>query len=139
MYTVHCFVISVCFCIKISILHKILHGCDILLHWLCFPGHNYSSAYILCIYIYVNCIEARVIIYGIVIVGLSAHQAWPPGCCLKFVGGTRMSEYDRVMVDALPPSTATEVIVVLTSPADLGSYRGEWRMSTISGFYFGGM
>lgn len=66
-----------------------------------------------------------------------AHQAWPPGCCLKFVGGTRMSEYDRVMVDALPPSTATEVIVVLTSPADLGSYRGEWRMSTISGFYFG--
>jgi len=49
-----------------------------------------------------------------------------------------MTVRDRLMVDAVEPSSATEVTLELTSPAEPGSYRGEWRMSTITGTFFGG-
>lgn len=65
------------------------------------------------------------------------HQAWPPGCCLRFIGGSQMTTRDRVMVDALEPSSATEVTLELNSPEEVGSYKGEWRMSTITGTFFG--
>ncbi|XP_071100197.1 protein ILRUN-like [Haliotis cracherodii] len=64
-------------------------------------------------------------------------EAWPPGCSLKFCSGDNLSITDRAMVETLQPGQMTDISIEMTSPAQKGTYHGQWRMHTPTGVGFG--
>ena len=69
---------------------------------------------------------------------LPGEECWPPGCCLRFVGGEQFGHRDRIMSEALQPGQVTDISVEMVSPVSTGIYEGQWRMSTTTGLFFGG-
>lgn len=66
-------------------------------------------------------------------------EAWPPGVCLKYVGGDQFGHVNMVMVRSLEPQEVADVSVQMCSPSTAGMYQGQWRMCTATGLYYGGM
>ena len=67
------------------------------------------------------------------------REAWPTGCCLKFMEGNRLSSVERVLLPCLGPENVTNVLLNVTSPAEPGVYRALWHLSTFAGTTFGGL
>ena len=68
----------------------------------------------------------------------SGPQSWPPGCCLRYLQGEKMSLTEFIIVEALDSGGSTEVSVQMTSPMLTGIYQSQWRMQTATGLFFGG-
>uniref|UniRef100_A0A8C7U897 Protein ILRUN n=1 Tax=Oncorhynchus mykiss TaxID=8022 RepID=A0A8C7U897_ONCMY len=66
-------------------------------------------------------------------------ESWPPGVCLKYVGGDQFGHVNMVMVRSLDPQEMADVSVQMRSPAAPGMYQGQWRMSTATGLFYGDM
>ncbi|KAF3697130.1 putative protein C6orf106 -like protein [Channa argus] len=64
-------------------------------------------------------------------------ESWPPGVCLKYVGGDQFGHINMVMVQSLDPQEMADVSVQMHSPVSPGMYQGQWRMSTATGLYYG--
>ncbi|XP_053881425.1 protein ILRUN isoform X2 [Malaclemys terrapin pileata] len=64
-------------------------------------------------------------------------EAWPPGVCLKYVGGDQFGHVNMVMVRSLEPQEISDVSVQMCSPSTAGMYQGQWRMCTATGLYYG--
>ncbi|GAB5571425.1 protein ILRUN isoform X1 [Prionailurus iriomotensis] len=64
-------------------------------------------------------------------------EAWPPGVCLKYVGGDQFGHVNMVMVRSLEPQEIADVSVQMCSPSRAGMYQGQWRMCTATGLYYG--
>ena len=69
---------------------------------------------------------------------LSGAESWPPGVCLKYVGGDQFGHVNMVMVRSLDPQEMADVSVQMQSPVSPGMYQGQWRMCTATGLYYGG-
>lgn len=69
---------------------------------------------------------------------LPGAESWPPGVCLKYVGGDQFGHVNMVMVRSLDPQEMTDVSVQMQSPVSPGMYQGQWRMCTATGLYYGG-
>jgi len=67
----------------------------------------------------------------------AGEESWPPGCCLKFTHGDRMTAQDQMILEVLSPHEAMDISVEMVSPEKPGIYQGQWRMCTAAGFYFG--
>ncbi|KAF5929622.1 hypothetical protein HPG69_002343 [Diceros bicornis minor] len=67
----------------------------------------------------------------------SGTEAWPPGVCLKYVGGDQFGHVNMVMVRSLEPQEIADVSVQMCSPSRAGMYQGQWRMCTATGLYYG--
>ncbi|XP_074092615.1 protein ILRUN isoform X3 [Macrotis lagotis] len=67
----------------------------------------------------------------------SGAEAWPPGVCLKYVGGDQFGHVNMVMVRSLEPQEIADVSVQMCSPSIAGMYQGQWRMCTATGLYYG--
>lgn len=65
-------------------------------------------------------------------------ESWPPGVCLKYVGGDQFGHVNMVMVRSLDPQEMADVSVQMQSPVSPGMYQGQWRMCTATGLYYGG-
>ncbi|XP_034447929.1 protein ILRUN-like [Hippoglossus hippoglossus] len=64
-------------------------------------------------------------------------ESWPPGVCLKYVGGDQFGHVNMVMVRSLDPQEMTDVSVQMQSPVSPGMFQGQWRMCSATGLYFG--
>uniref|UniRef100_A0A3B3RH30 Protein ILRUN n=1 Tax=Paramormyrops kingsleyae TaxID=1676925 RepID=A0A3B3RH30_9TELE len=64
-------------------------------------------------------------------------DAWPPGVCLKYVGGDQFGHVNMVTVRSLEPQEISDVSVQMHSPASSGMYQGQWRMCTATGLFYG--
>ncbi|XP_063064684.1 protein ILRUN [Engraulis encrasicolus] len=64
-------------------------------------------------------------------------ESWPPGVCLKYVGGDQFGHVNIVMVRSLDPQEISDVSVQMRSPATPGMYQGQWRMCTATGLFYG--
>ncbi|KAM4795814.1 protein ILRUN isoform 1-T2 [Rhinophrynus dorsalis] len=69
----------------------------------------------------------------------TGSEAWPPGVCLRFVGGDQFGHVNMVLVRSLDAHETTDVSVPMCSPSQAGMYQGQWRMCTATGLYFGDM
>ncbi|EHB13830.1 hypothetical protein GW7_12569 [Heterocephalus glaber] len=67
----------------------------------------------------------------------SGAEVWPPGICLKYVGGDQFGHVNMVMVRSLEPQEITDVSVQRCSPSRTGMYQGQWRMCAATGIYNG--
>uniref|UniRef100_A0A8C6AG91 Protein ILRUN n=1 Tax=Monodon monoceros TaxID=40151 RepID=A0A8C6AG91_MONMO len=67
----------------------------------------------------------------------SGAEAWPPGVCLKYVGGDQFGHVNMVMVRSLEPQEIADVSIQMCSPSRAGMYQGQWRMCTATGLYYG--
>lgn len=74
----------------------------------------------------------------VVFVRLPGPESWPPGVCLKYVGGDQFGHVNMVMVRSLDPQEMADVSVQMQSPVSPGMYQGQWRMCTATGLYYGG-
>ncbi|KAM6977969.1 protein ILRUN-like [Aplochiton taeniatus] len=64
-------------------------------------------------------------------------ESWPPGVCLKYVGGDQFGHVNMAMVRSLEPQETFDVSVQMRSPVAPGMYQGQWRMSTATGLFYG--
>ncbi|XP_062315316.1 protein ILRUN-like [Osmerus eperlanus] len=64
-------------------------------------------------------------------------ESWPPGVCLKYVGGDQFGHVNMVMVRSLDPQEMADVSVQMRSPVAPGMYQGQWRMCTATGLFYG--
>ncbi|XP_040060815.2 protein ILRUN [Gasterosteus aculeatus] len=64
-------------------------------------------------------------------------ESWPPGVCLKYIGGDQFGHVNTVMVKSLDPQEISDVSVQMRSPTAPGMYQGQWRMCTASGLFYG--
>lgn len=69
---------------------------------------------------------------------LTGAETWPPGVCLKYVGGDQFGHVNIVMVRSLDPQEISDVSVQMRSPVTPGMYQGQWRMCTATGLFYGG-
>lgn len=67
----------------------------------------------------------------------SGSCAWEAGSRLRFTGGEAMGGTAVTVETAVQPAKETDLSVALTAPLAAGTYRGNWRMSTAGGAYFG--
>lgn len=65
-------------------------------------------------------------------------ESWPPGVCLKYIGGDQFGHVNAVLVKSLDPQEISDVSVQMRSPTNPGMYQGQWRMCTASGLFYGG-
>lgn len=63
--------------------------------------------------------------------------SWTAGYELAFIGGTKMSQVERVAVEGVGPQEVVKVSVKMTAPDEDGRYIGRWRMSNPRGEFFG--
>lgn len=63
--------------------------------------------------------------------------AWDAGFKLNFIGGDAMSGTAFVLDKSVNPGAEAELSVPMVAPANTGTIRGNWRMSTAAGTYFG--
>jgi hypothetical protein len=62
---------------------------------------------------------------------------WEVGFKLNFIGGNAMGASSVALTKAVAPGAEAEISVPMTAPTASGSARGNWRMSTATGTYFG--
>ncbi|KAF7695788.1 protein ILRUN-like [Silurus meridionalis] len=67
----------------------------------------------------------------------TGSEVWPPGVCLRYVGGHHFDHENFVVVRTLGPEEIYDVKVQMRSPHASGMYQGQWRMCTAGGRYFG--
>ncbi|CAL8336249.1 unnamed protein product [Lota lota] len=64
-------------------------------------------------------------------------ESWPPGVCLKYIGGDQFGHVNMVPVKSLDPQEIFDVSVQMHSPTAPGMYQGQWRMCTATGLFYG--
>ncbi len=69
---------------------------------------------------------------------ITGAESWPPGVCLKYIGGDQFGHVNTVMVKSLDPQEISDVSVQMRSPTAPGMYQGQWRMCTATGLFYGG-
>ena len=67
----------------------------------------------------------------------SGTCAWEAGFKFAFTGGDAMSGNTYTLQQAVLANADTEISVPMTAPNKAGSARGNWRMSTTAGQFFG--
>ncbi|MGA9532300.1 MAG: NBR1-Ig-like domain-containing protein [Anaerolineales bacterium] len=67
----------------------------------------------------------------------SGSCAWDSGFKFNFTGGEAMGGSSVTLGSAVQPGKETELSISLTAPSTAGTYRGNWRMTTSTGTYFG--
>lgn len=67
----------------------------------------------------------------------SGSCAWDSGFKFNFTGGEAMGGSSVTLSSAVQPGKETDLSVSLTAPSSAGTYRGNWRMTTGTGTYFG--
>ncbi|XP_036446861.1 protein ILRUN-like isoform X1 [Colossoma macropomum] len=67
----------------------------------------------------------------------TGSESWPPGVCLKYIGGDQFGHVNFVMVRSLDPQEMYDVSVQMRSPVAPGMYQGQWRMCTATGLFYG--
>ena len=67
----------------------------------------------------------------------SGTCAWEAGYKFAFTGGDAMSGQTYTLPQSVPANTDVEISVAMTAPNKSGSVRGNWRMSTSAGQFFG--
>lgn len=67
----------------------------------------------------------------------SGSCAWESGFKFNFTGGEAMDGSSVTLSSAVQPGKETELSVAMKAPSSAGTYRGNWRMATSSGTYFG--
>ena len=63
--------------------------------------------------------------------------AWDAGFKFAFVGGEQMNGSTYTLPSAVAANAETDISVAMTAPNKAGSLRGNWRMQTAGGQYFG--
>lgn len=63
--------------------------------------------------------------------------AWDAGFKFAFVGGEQMGGAAYTLPSAVAAGAVTDISVAMTAPSKSGTLRGNWRMSTASGQFFG--
>jgi hypothetical protein len=67
----------------------------------------------------------------------SGSCAWDTGFKFAFTGGDAMSGATYTLPQSVPANTEMDISVAMTAPSKTGSIRGNWRMSTAGGQFFG--
>ena len=67
----------------------------------------------------------------------SGSCAWQAGFKFAFTGGEAMGGSTVSLANAVQPGAEVNLSVDLTAPTTPGTYRGNWRMSTAGGVFFG--
>lgn len=67
----------------------------------------------------------------------SGTCAWEAGFKFAFTGGDAMSGATYTLPKSVPANSETEISIAMTAPNKTGSIRGNWRMSTAAGQFFG--
>ena len=67
----------------------------------------------------------------------SGTCAWEAGYKFAFTGGDAMSGQTYTLTENVPANAQVELSVAMTAPSKTGSIRGNWRMSTAEGQFFG--
>jgi hypothetical protein len=67
----------------------------------------------------------------------SGSCAWDVGFKLSFTGGDAMNGQTYILPQLVPANTEINLSVNMKAPAKAGTTRGNWRMSTASGAFFG--
>lgn len=67
----------------------------------------------------------------------SGTCAWDTGFKFAFTGGDAMSGATYTLPQSVPANTEIDVSVNMTAPSTTGTIRGNWRMSTATGQFFG--
>ncbi|MFN8462085.1 MAG: NBR1-Ig-like domain-containing protein [Anaerolineales bacterium] len=67
----------------------------------------------------------------------SGTCAWDAGFKFVFVGGEQMSGVNFTLPSAVPPNATLDISVAMIAPAKAGKLRGNWRMQTAGGQFFG--
>ena len=63
--------------------------------------------------------------------------AWEAGFKFAFVGGEQMSGATYTLPSAVPVNTEIDISVAMVAPSKTGTLRGNWRMQTAAGQFFG--
>lgn len=63
--------------------------------------------------------------------------AWEAGFKFAFVGGEQMSGATYTLPSAVPVNTEIDISIAMVAPAKAGTLRGNWRMQTAAGQFFG--
>jgi len=63
--------------------------------------------------------------------------AWEAGYKFAFTGGDAMSGATYTLPQSVPANTVIDISIEMTAPKQPGSVRGNWRMSTTAGQFFG--
>lgn len=67
----------------------------------------------------------------------SGTCAWEAGFKFVFTGGEQMSGVTYTLPSAVAPNGIVEIPVAMIAPAKTGKLRGNWRMQTAGGQFFG--
>ena len=63
--------------------------------------------------------------------------AWDAGFKFGFTGGEQMGGVAYTLPSAVAAGAVTDISVAMTAPSKTGTLRGNWRMSTAAGQFFG--
>jgi hypothetical protein len=67
----------------------------------------------------------------------SGSCAWDAGFKFAFTGGDAMGGTTYTVPSSVAAGAVTDISVAMTAPNKSGTVRGNWRMSTTSGQFFG--
>ena len=67
----------------------------------------------------------------------SGTCAWEAGCKFAFTGGDAMSGDTYTLTESVPANAQVDLSITMIAPNKTGSIRGNWRMSTTAGQFFG--
>jgi hypothetical protein len=67
----------------------------------------------------------------------SGTCAWEAGYKFAFTSGDAMSGATHTLPQSVPANTVVDISIEMTAPSTPGSIRGNWRMSTTAGQFFG--
>lgn len=67
----------------------------------------------------------------------SGSCAWDAGFKFAFTGGEQMGGTAYTLPSSVAAGAVTDISVAMTAPSKTGTLRGNWRMSTAGGQYFG--
>ncbi|HKG55216.1 MAG TPA: NBR1-Ig-like domain-containing protein [Anaerolineales bacterium] len=67
----------------------------------------------------------------------SGSCAWDAGFKFAFTGGDAMGGTTYTVPSSVAAGAVTDISVTMTAPSKTGTIRGNWRMSTASGQFFG--
>jgi hypothetical protein len=67
----------------------------------------------------------------------SGTCAWEAGYKFAFTGGDAMGGATYTLPRSVPANSQIDISVAMTAPSKTGSVRGNWRMSTATGQFFG--
>jgi hypothetical protein len=63
--------------------------------------------------------------------------AWDAGFKFAFVSGNAMGGTTYTLPSSVAAGAVTDISIAMTAPNTAGTVRGDWRMSTVSGEFFG--